>query len=299
MNQDLACFRFTGGTCSFFACKEEMGPTECVSKLCFCQPGYCASVRGVCERLRGRTLGEFSIRFADPAETQRPYLGVDKHHRPAAIEHAGIQWRVALTHDGFVRFESTQHVGQVLTLYQDRRRRTQAHTMLLGAQANRESGSPRAEGQPTPCAVAARTASGRVYANCSGGMSEDDDLWPRMRDIRFIPPPEASFLVRSTWGGLEIWHPQTGASLATAASTDWMRSDGELGRDTGLAECYPRVHTVFGWGAGCQSRNLVAFEPELPADAVCARCSAGQVSSSPWRFWKAAMPWLLMAALTP
>lgn len=327
MNKDLTCFRFSGGTCSVFECHADRGPTQCVNGYCVCQPGYCASVEGICERGRGSRLGKFAIRFTDAAEGGRPYMGVDEYNRPATLAVPGPQWNLALTHDGFVRFESLRNPGQVLTIYQNRRRRSRRRTedgmrrrsLFLQETASsrqfREQDSKQynaanstrnatrsspvnatkmAPGSEEPNALAANAAGaeGTSFSNWSD-ISDDRDLWPRMKDIGLCEPLESNFLVHSVWGGLEIWDPQTGVALATVDSEGWDQYDveryghGQAGRQNGLAECRPKSKSIFGWGAGCHSRKFVEFKPGFPGEAVSGmgRVTITQMSNlNLWQF---------------
>jgi hypothetical protein len=77
--------------------------------------------------------------------------------------------------------------------------------------------------------------------------------------------PNVTFRARPTHrdgGGLEIWDPQTGHTLASA-NTEWMMSDNVAKH--GIAECADD-----GWffSSGCEGRQLVQFEPALPLEAT-------------------------------
>jgi len=118
---DLKCIRKTGGSCAMSGCKAERGPTECVQNFCVCPVGFCAAAEGTCQKGQGELIGKFSIRFPNPgARSDQPYMGTSwstyfKSQVLDMVADAAPQWLVFLSHDGFVRFESTKAPGMVLS----------------------------------------------------------------------------------------------------------------------------------------------------------------------------------------
>lgn len=65
---DPTCLRNTGGTCAFWGCNADRGPTDCVywspglthlgehGHYCMCQPGFCAALDGKCYPNNNNTL---------------------------------------------------------------------------------------------------------------------------------------------------------------------------------------------------------------------------------------------------
>eukprot|EP00929_Paragymnodinium_shiwhaense_P039981 TRINITY_DN20914_c0_g2_i1.p1 TRINITY_DN20914_c0_g2~~TRINITY_DN20914_c0_g2_i1.p1 ORF type:complete len:385 (-),score=33.90 TRINITY_DN20914_c0_g2_i1:12-1166(-) len=263
---NLQCMRWTGGTCQFFACFLDRGKTECVEGKCMCPPGYCSSTKGACEYGNaGKALGTHAVRFVNAHDQSQPYLGVTESantwDNSAAVvasvpsaEDSSAQWEMVLTPHGYVRFESRLHPQQVLTIYNSRRRRSRRRRNSFlqveehGTNASDSSAHERADG---------RTAGGDARA----GISDDDDLWPQVRNIETVTPLEASFLVREVSGGLEIWDPDNGVSLSSADRNKWFE-DGVAKR--GIAECTEKTW----FSDGCNGRELVAFEPPLAEEAL-------------------------------
>eukprot|EP00928_Gymnodinium_smaydae_P022886 TRINITY_DN19085_c0_g1_i1.p2 TRINITY_DN19085_c0_g1~~TRINITY_DN19085_c0_g1_i1.p2 ORF type:complete len:137 (+),score=20.90 TRINITY_DN19085_c0_g1_i1:658-1068(+) len=107
-------------------------------------------------------------------------------------------------------------------------------------------------------------------------MSWSSDLWPRLRPFEETTPVMASFQVRQTSAGLEIWDPQQLVSLASADRDGWFQDEAAK---HGVQECHPE-----SWmSSGCEGRELVEFEPPLPAAAVSSdkRKEVDAISSVP------------------
>merc|ERR1719253_1796090 len=117
--------RWTGGSCAMFSCSEERGPTECVQTYCMCPRGLCADAEGKCVRQQGKWLGDHSIRFENPYDPEKPYLGVANTpgvgaKSLAATSSSQRSWKIALTPGGHVRFESMDLPGNSIHLYPNR-----------------------------------------------------------------------------------------------------------------------------------------------------------------------------------
>jgi len=98
-------------------------------------------------------------------------------------------------------------------------------------------------------------------------------------------PLEATFQIRPTMkngGGYELWDPGTQVSLASADPDGW----GDSVVEQGVTECY---HKSFWSSDPCDGgRQLVAFEPKLPNDALVgvARSNIEAISIlSAWQAW--------------
>lgn len=122
---NLACMRRTGGTCRTSSCKAERGPTVCESGKCMCASGYCAIADGSCVQQQGKWLGPHSIKSLDPRHQQKPYLGLDDSWSLSTFKtRVGFQegsepvWKIAVTPEGLVRFESLKFPGYVMTVVQ-------------------------------------------------------------------------------------------------------------------------------------------------------------------------------------
>jgi len=46
------CSPHTKGTCAFFGCNADRGPTDCLESKCVCQPGYCSLNEEKCVRIK-------------------------------------------------------------------------------------------------------------------------------------------------------------------------------------------------------------------------------------------------------
>jgi len=66
LSQDLgakSCWTNTGGTCNIFSCSAKRGPTNCESRQCYCQEGYCAGSDGHCYKEQNTLVASgFTIR---------------------------------------------------------------------------------------------------------------------------------------------------------------------------------------------------------------------------------------------
>jgi len=289
---DLACMRWTGGLCHVMGCSPDRGPTVCESGRCLCQQGHCSSTEGVCKKdHRGKSIGIHAIRFLHAHNESKPYLGLDefvddgffstlKKAIPARVgskEALNAQWKMFLSPSGLVRFESAAHPNQVLSIYMNRRRRTDNNKYLLARKGDEEEVDATADGNAT--------SHGHLRKE-QMTISYDDDLWPRLFSLSETTPLAASFMAReAAGGGLEIWDPEQGVALASAAiERSWLFDDnmGDEERARGVAECYP--HSF--WREGCRGRQVVAFEPPLPLEAVSPkpRMELHSLPVLPWWF---------------
>merc|ERR1719191_311829 len=113
-------------------CKEERGPTECIDGLCMCATGYCANAWGKCVNSPGEWIGSYALRFKNPYVPARAYVGTEENERAlfgddrylAGQSNSEPAWQLALTAAGFVRLESLEAPGNILTIHYNRRRRT-------------------------------------------------------------------------------------------------------------------------------------------------------------------------------
>lgn len=256
---DLTCMHWTGGHCRMASCKEERGPTECIEGRCMCAEGYCANAWGKCVNTPGEWIGSYALRFKNPYVPAKAYVGTEKNERSlfgadrylAGQSDSDPAWRLALTAAGFVRLESLEAPGSILTIHYNRRRRTD-----LLQQANLRSSSVLA----TESTSRNRTDSSKHNSN-RHRISDDDDLWPVLKPFDASTPIDSTFQVRAVDGGHELWDPQFKVSLSSA-DPDWWLDDSVA--DRGIAECSPN-----GWfGATCEGRHVMEFEPPLPAKAV-------------------------------
>jgi len=297
--------------------------------MCLCKPGFCANVKGACEIGDGRRLGEFSIRFSAPAEPHRPYMGVDEQGRPATVATSQPLWSIAMTHDGYLRFESIALPGHVLTIYNNRRRRSGllaqttargrsslAHAEVAPKDKSRELNSSNLEGSPHARLIAedgkhltvAQDRTEEQAGSLATGLamiSDHYDLWPLMKKVHESSPLDANFLVhgsRATVGagpadGLEIWDPQSGVALATVDSTEYSRNPwfGEA-TENGLAECSPAEQSWMG--EGCEARKFVEFAPDLPTEAVSRTGRIRIHAISTWAAWQVVLFVLLVVLIS-
>mmetsp|Transcript_53274 Transcript_53274/g.102976 ORF Transcript_53274/g.102976 Transcript_53274/m.102976 type:complete len:490 (+) Transcript_53274:87-1556(+) len=265
----LTCMRWTGGTCLFSACKSERGPTTCVSGKCMCQPGSCADAEGTCiHDFKGEWIGEYAIHFMDPALPHRPYLGLGSQGMmsgpPGMIAGLGTtdlntkQWKLALTPNGRVRFQSKAYPDSVLTIYNNRRR------SFLQTIEQRLTSKVRQRTYEQMANSSSGSSSGNAHDHAKKGhaMFGSYDLWPSLVKLEKAGPHEATFQVRPTMqdgGGLEIWDPHTKVALAnTNAEESWTADAFDA---DGIGEC------VSPESGDCEGRQLVEFEPPLPAKA--------------------------------
>lgn len=211
-------------------CRGAPGAAECVGGRCVCAPKRCATAAGTCEAARGKWIGEYAVRFLKPRQPARQYLGAGGPGLKVTSDSAPA-WKIALTATGHVRLESARAPGEVLTIYENRRRRTEKSTSSAFFEVGR--------------------------------ISDDDDLWPRVQPLETVSPLEASFQVRRKGDGVEIWDPHRQVAIAGADTEGWAK-DGVS--DQGVAECRPDL-----FGMGCDGRQVVAFAPELPPEAVSSK----------------------------
>eukprot|EP00929_Paragymnodinium_shiwhaense_P094577 TRINITY_DN5522_c0_g1_i1.p1 TRINITY_DN5522_c0_g1~~TRINITY_DN5522_c0_g1_i1.p1 ORF type:complete len:395 (-),score=42.12 TRINITY_DN5522_c0_g1_i1:37-1164(-) len=256
---NLQCMRWTGGTCLVFGCFLDRGKTECIEGKCMCPPGYCSNTKGVCEYgNNGKDIGAHSLRFVNAHDQSQPYLGMtqitdvfDSHRKiVASVSDPGAHWKLVLTPHGYVRFESTLLPEHVLTIYNNRRRRTHSHFLQVEEQATNATDSSTHQ-----------HAERRTGEDARAGISDSDDLWPVVRKIETVTPLQASFLIREVDGGLEVWDPDNGVSLASADTDQWIADDMA---EHGVAECREENW----WYEGCEGREVVAFEPPLAQEAL-------------------------------
>merc|ERR1719387_2912284 len=78
-----------------------------------------------------------------------------------------------------------------------------------------------------------------------------------------VTPIDATFQVRKTDGGHELWDPQFEVSLASG-DPDWTFEDGAAAN--GVAECHRKEDAWFG--ESCEGRHVLSFSPPLPDEAV-------------------------------
>eukprot|EP00746_Dinoflagellata_sp_MGD_P122527 gnl/MRDRNA2_/MRDRNA2_57389_c0_seq1.p1 gnl/MRDRNA2_/MRDRNA2_57389_c0~~gnl/MRDRNA2_/MRDRNA2_57389_c0_seq1.p1 ORF type:complete len:365 (+),score=42.35 gnl/MRDRNA2_/MRDRNA2_57389_c0_seq1:104-1198(+) len=262
---DLACMRWTGGHCRMASCKAERGPTECRDGLCMCPKGYCANAWGKCIDTPGEWIGSYALKFKNPYVPAKAYIGTEKNERSlfgadrylAGQSESDPAWRLALTAAGFVRLESLEAPGNILTIHYNRRRRTD-----LLQQSKVRSSSSLASKLPGPSQIDQmnRTHLSEHDSN-RHKISDDDDLWPVLKPFEASTPIDSTFQVRAVENGHELWDPQFKVSLASA-DPDWYFDD--TAADHGVAECSPNGW----WGAKCEGRHVIEFQPALPARAV-------------------------------
>lgn len=243
----LACMTWTGGTCNLMGCRSNRGSTRCVDGRCMCRPNYCANAYGTCDDAPGKWLGEYSIQFHKPYEPAKSYLGVGGAGLKAMGDSAHTWW-IALTHLGFVRFESMRMPGEVLTIYNNRRRRQPTVAVSL-SQVDKTSG-------------------------------DDNDLWPTTEPLETVSPLDATFLIRKTGDGFEIWDPQRDVAIANANPAGWFQ---DHVADRGVAEC---SNSFFGLVDGCKGRQVVTFSPELPVEAVSSQGRIHVNALSGFTWWQ-------------
>lgn len=270
---DLTCMRWTGGSCAMFSCSTERGPTECEAGYCMCQQGLCADAVGTCVRQRGKWLGAHAIRFKNPYDRAKPYLGVgdsivteldwDSSRSLAATSSSQPSWNIALTPGGHLRFESMAMPGSAIHFYKDRRRRSRrSHNFLQEASTQSKKAANTTLAQVTSDSQGQEETRHKAAAS----IPDDDDLWPVLVSIKKASPLSVTFRARPTHkngGGLEIWDPQTGHALASA-NAEWFSAD-HVARN-GIAECLD-VSDLFSI-SDCEGRQLVQFDPELPMEAT-------------------------------
>lgn len=228
-----------------------------------CAQGHCANYQGVCVNTPGAWLGEFSIKFMNPHVSEKAYVSVavgsGRRVTLGGEAKDDRQWKIALTAAGYVRFESLRVTGHILTIYENRRRRTE------DVDRRRFSSALLHEG---------RTTAGRE------AFADDVDLWPTLLPLGEAHPLDATFMVRHSGRGvddLEIWDPQRGVSLASADPNAWFE---DSAANQGVAECYPS-----GWlSSGCEGRELVAFDPPLPEKALTktGQITLGEIGNLNW-----------------
>jgi len=248
----LKCMRWTGGTCRYSRCNKRRGNTTCISGKCMCQPGSCAGSDGRCaSNSEGEWIGEYAIRFSQPFDSDRPYLGLSSRDNTRAdtswmihldtTADSAKQWKIAWTPNGRVRFEHTAHPGSVLTIYNHFKRH---HGELL--QSSRQS-KPGVLMNTSEMIGKGKNTVGHTH------------LWPMLVSLERADPIRATFQVRPTQlggGGLEIWDPYAKVAIANSnVKTD------------AVGECHGKE------SGECTGREFVEFEPSLPAKA---RMSTGR-----------------------
>lgn len=205
-----------------------------------CKPGYCANGQGKCEQGQGKRLGSYAIRFSNAHQQDQPYLGLEDD-TVSSTANSMKQWNLALTPDGFVRFENIHKPGDVLTIHRVIR------MTLMATSTNRTAGS----NLINQTLVASERHRSQI--------PDDDYLYPELNWFDSATPAEVSFQVREIPDeGLEIWDPYRKVSIASAKKGSFFK---DRVADLGVAECYPES---IGLGK-CEGRQLVVFEPELPA----------------------------------
>lgn len=81
------CWPNSGGTCRFFSCHGDRGPTFCYDALCLCQPGSCAGPDGVCYagqntpvgsgvKFRNEQFPSMYLQLNEDVEKGMHYLGI-------------------------------------------------------------------------------------------------------------------------------------------------------------------------------------------------------------------------------
>lgn len=275
-SSSLECLQYTGGRCGYFGCRGGRGPTVCVRGLCLCVPGTCANVKGACEYSVGRSLGAHAVKFPYPQTASNAYMVVNRFGKPTLSSTPEKAWNLALSHDGFVRFESVDFPGRVLTIHQheevdddvdDYERRKFSAQELGGAttlteveqaEAALEEEGEELDEQEDEEEKALEELWEGLNEGATRGVRVQrpiflphvhrvTDMWPATRPISETSPLEANFLVHEVHGGLEIWDPETATPLAA-------------GRD--IEVCHAENLKV------CGQHKYVEFEPELPWKAI-------------------------------
>lgn len=263
---DLTCMRWTGSKCGAFGCGSGAGPVACDQGFCVCSHGHCANAEGACIAEVGEWLpGSYAVRFRLPYDRKKPYIRSIPFGPEAMNDEVGFAadadgvtaqlaafgrgepvWRIAVVPGGFVRFESLTTPGNVLTIYD----KSEAEGVSLAETRRHRSRS-------------------------RSGIGDEDDLLPVLVHYRAARARRVSFRIRESLGGsggLDVWDPQSGLSLASA--DHWKRpGDGWLHADRvaegGVAEC--TAPSPLGPEGDCNGREVVDFEPPLPARAIAAR----------------------------
>lgn len=244
-----------------------------------CKTDYCANAQGKCEQKGGKRLGTYAIRFLNAYQQEEPYLGVEKGKWPRgdirATANSERQWMLVQTSDGFVRFENIHKPGKALKFH----RRVQMVLSETSETAGRYFTDQHLLETKRQQSQAVVPDNDRVYPEL-GSLGEPD----------LAKPAEISFQVRQIPGkGLEIWDPYQKVSLASAKKCGWFKDDIA---DLGVAECYPQS---VGLGS-CQGREMLAFEPELPAGVVTVGAER-QYRSAPGTdhpFFDSALNWAIL-----
>lgn len=223
-----------------------------------CSFGYCASAEGACIAKGGSRIGRHSLRFGKPFDPIRPYVTSFEVAPPSPYDEHGSEaeasgvthylettssdedaWEVALTGEGHVRLESRVDPGHVLSIYHNRRRRTDLLQKSVHAENHK--------------------------GHYDDNIDDSDDLWPVLVHFRSAHPLDVTFRARRTeqdGGGIELWHPQTGHALA-AADPHWLFRDRVAA--WGVAECRTPTGAYSG---DCAGRQLIDFNPPLPQEAT-------------------------------
>lgn len=293
---DLTCMGWSGGTCRLSACKSERGPTTCMDGKCFCNSGYCATSAGICTMSKpGQWIGSYSVRFVNAYDSNQPFLGIEpdvsswgkRYYSMASVANSQPQWKLAHTSNGFVRFESILRPRHVLTIYNNRRRRTadtylQKSPSLLSHTENVLSKNLRSGTRMRNSSHLHNFTNDRQSSEAK--ISDDHDLWPRLQRLEDTEPIDASFQVRDMPGkGLEIWDPHWEVSVASADRNWWFNDDSA---NHGVGECHPESWLL----SGCKGRELVVFEPKLPPGVATFGDRIKIEVISTWKWWH----WVLM-----
>lgn len=296
---DLSCMRWTGGSCSVLSCKADRGNTVCDAGYCMCLPGQCANAEGVCVSAIGKWVGDYAIKFENAHDSRRAYLGdtVSRWtmfgpsqenpvtHYLASVPTSEPRWKIAITSGGHVRFESKLEPGHVMSIWENRRRRTdgrrrsmnsrrrmnllqESRLVVNGTETSRDPQQSDASGA-LPLRPSLRKSNGTLDL---ATFVDDEDYWPVLIDFRYAHPLDVTFRVRWTaqdGGGLEIWDPQTFHALASSQGgwLGWMSGDRVASQ--GVSECGsgPGFFSMM-FGSNCNGRQLVEFEPPLPQEAT-------------------------------
>lgn len=180
-----------------------------------------------------------------------------------------------MTESGHVRFAHTEHPESAMTFYVNRRRRTPPVRSKLVETGYRTNHSSLFR-YPEP-------ARSEHAGQDTAAMADDDDLWPVLVDISTVTPSQATFQIHPTarnGGGLEIWSPIYEVSLASMYTDGWFK---DVAADNGVAEC----RTESWWYSDpCEGRQLVDFDPALPAEAVVHMMRAHIHALSKFNWWQ-------------
>lgn len=90
--------------------------------------------------------------------------------------------------------------------------------------------------------------------------ASDAQLFTELVDILTLEPIEATFQLRHSHRGLELWDPWKGVAVSSAYPPSWFYPGSEDPPGRGVTQCLPTGLL----SSGCQGREVLAFEPDIP-----------------------------------